>query len=75
MERWRLGLLVPLIAAIATAALIVGIGELLLAVGEPVLTTVGNSKVHLATLVALAIAGAVLGLSTLASRGGAPSGE
>lgn len=75
MERWRLGLLVPLAAAIATAAFIVGIGELLLAVGEPVLATVGASKVHLATFVALSIAVAVLLLSALASRGGASSGE
>ena len=75
MEQWRLGFLVPLAAAIATAIFIVAIGELLLALGGPVVLEFGDTKVFMAALISLAIAIAILAVSAFVARGGARSRE
>ena len=72
MESWRLGFLVPLVAAVVTAVFIIAIGNLLLAVGHQALYEFGETKVLPPVPVALGIAVAILVVSAFLARRQSP---
>lgn len=72
MNRILSALLVPLVVILCTAALVVGIGELLLFLAG-IMPELGGVHEPLAIAAALLMAGAILGIAALISRlGGTP---
>ena len=72
MNRILSALLVPLVAILCTAAIVVGIGELLLFLAE-IMPELGGVHEPLSIAAALLMTGAILGIAALISRvGSAP---